>query len=721
MFTPPWWLLVWLFVSSLGLHRVLAAIVCQNTTTINRVQFASDFLFLIDISPSMCPYQLAIADGLSTFVQNLADRSVNARFGIVTFGGLPSIYLPFTMDGNVTQSALRAVGCSGLAQEAGLEAIRVVLTNPADLAQTCMSDFTTSQDCSLQWNPASQKQIILVTDEDSDLPLLAKYTLAGQNASAYACATTLVDSRRCPKSYPPYSTYQFEPTFSPSIYYKSSRQNQIYRNSPEPIVLADVAYAEIAATANAILSSQALVSILIKSDFNANIYGPQSTFDSHNAYYNTLASSTSPPPAQSTIHTSLAQYGNPGDSAENDDYTGFDSARTLQNLQGSGLAQSLQALVLQGNGYLRTYALQDFCASGNATMSGSFYTSNFFDQVVHSVICMTVPGGNLSSSGLQIGASLYSAKLSSCDNISMYLNQSGSPISLLGAAVVNGNVTNQGSLASAALQVYFGDFYGANTSYPQSNASDLSLTFQYLSKVSSALLATADNARYELNNSQISIGQSSPEDVIAIVTIAAGDLSRCTRLVLDSLPSQSCNQTLTLILNIEEAGDIQVSNLDMSGLSPYQTHLVLNFANATTVAFSGNTSLFGMVLAPSATLTRFAGRLNGSMFVREVSLVSDTDLPSYISIESAPFQGCLPFETVQEPPIATSTTIIAATVAGGVAAVGAAGAAIFFYRTNFIRSNILTNAMTGNPFSGQMNPLYQSPGGLHDNPLYEGA
>lgn len=76
----------------------------------------------------------------------------------------------------MTAANLLAVGCSQGGQEAGLEAIRMVLADNqgADLKPACTA-ATSLADCVLSWRQNTtdtpvKKMIIMATDEDSDRP-----------------------------------------------------------------------------------------------------------------------------------------------------------------------------------------------------------------------------------------------------------------------------------------------------------------------------------------------------------------------------------------------------------------------------------------------------------------------------------------------------------------------------------------------------------------------
>lgn len=72
---------------------VSAAVVCQTQPQME----PTDFVFLMDASPSMCAYSASIANGLNNFVQLLENNNVDARFAIVSFGGSPQLIQPFSV------------------------------------------------------------------------------------------------------------------------------------------------------------------------------------------------------------------------------------------------------------------------------------------------------------------------------------------------------------------------------------------------------------------------------------------------------------------------------------------------------------------------------------------------------------------------------------------------------------------------------------------------
>jgi len=124
----------------------------------------ADFVFLIDTSTSMRAEIGNVASGLSAFAAGLAQRNVDARFSVVTFGTEPILELHFTPDVMALEATLRSLNLTG-GHETGLEAIRMALgASPLALADA------TGGNGRLAFRPDAIKNLVLATDEDSDLP-----------------------------------------------------------------------------------------------------------------------------------------------------------------------------------------------------------------------------------------------------------------------------------------------------------------------------------------------------------------------------------------------------------------------------------------------------------------------------------------------------------------------------------------------------------------------
>ncbi|KAI9334437.1 hypothetical protein BDR26DRAFT_805434, partial [Obelidium mucronatum] len=294
----------------------------------------------------MCAYNLQISSSLRRFVSGLDGTNIDARYAVVAFGGLPSVLVPFTVDIPQKKLVLAKVGCSRDGWEAGLEALRMTLqpNNGTDMDRSnCIAPYT-GRNCIINWRPGAQKHIIMATDEDSDIPILNSYLMPGQSDAF------------CPSGYAfGCGQMAIEPPFTPSYFWKDGLNWNYFRNSSESLVLAQPYYEEIKLTAKLIINSGVSLSLLMKSDFNANLNGPQSTYNSFNKFFNRMETN------KSNIgygHTAIAQYGDPHLQVQDSVFGNFDPEATLENLRKSGIASSLQGSVLANGGIMRVYQIQ---------------------------------------------------------------------------------------------------------------------------------------------------------------------------------------------------------------------------------------------------------------------------------------------------------------------------------------------------------------------------
>ncbi|KAJ3068214.1 hypothetical protein HDU98_008624 [Podochytrium sp. JEL0797] len=338
---------------------------CSNITQ----SVPADFLFLIDGSSSMCLYNQQIAANLALFVDQINAKNISARYSVIGFGGQPSILLPFTSSAVDAKAALLAVGCSRSGWEAGMEAIRMTLNpnNGSDMIKACTGSYTSA--CSLIWrNGNVQKQIIMATDEDSDIPTSNTYMMPAQGNAL------------CPSGYNngiSSSCSGIEPPFQPRQFYGKN----FYRNSSVPIVLEDPYYTEIVVTANLIVSTGASISLLMQSTFNANTAGPQSTFDTYNQLYKDVY----PTATQNHAHTAIVQYGDPLLQSQSSTFGEFSASATYLNLETNQLQTSLQAQVLRKNGMMRLYMIQDII---NPTIGPSIL-QNMYTAITNRIVNCT--------------------------------------------------------------------------------------------------------------------------------------------------------------------------------------------------------------------------------------------------------------------------------------------------------------------------------------------
>jgi hypothetical protein len=151
---------------------------------------AADFVFIIDATVSMAGEIAAVKNGLGSFVTSLNTNNINARFAVVLFGGPTEIIQDFTTDQTTTEAAFDVISVNGAVPgvhnnhnvnpEAGLEAIRIVLN--AAVNNTIQRNNVGGSG-PLAFRPDARKNLILVTDENSDLPYYVENREAGQTGT----------------------------------------------------------------------------------------------------------------------------------------------------------------------------------------------------------------------------------------------------------------------------------------------------------------------------------------------------------------------------------------------------------------------------------------------------------------------------------------------------------------------------------------------------------
>jgi len=315
---------------------------------------------------------------MQSFVSKLEARNVtDARFAVALYGGVPIIMQPFSTDAVATQNVLKSVGCKRDGQEAALEAIRMALTNNGgDMLKGCADQAT----CTLNWRTDVTKSIIMATDEDSDLPTRSTYRMNGQTASSSLCALQYTRNwNQKAQQYTYNCDYSFEPDFNAKGFWDSMRQ--YVRESKDMIAMTAPYQAEIDLTANLLAQHQVQMNMLIKTDGNANTYGPQSSYDKTSRYWNATHQQGSTDVDSVGSDTITMQFGHPDMNVQSADFSNFDQQATYNNLVQKGFRNSLQAQVLSKNGVMRLFKLQDVVDP----VKGDMVTDGFFEATVDMV------------------------------------------------------------------------------------------------------------------------------------------------------------------------------------------------------------------------------------------------------------------------------------------------------------------------------------------------
>lgn len=205
-----WYILLTIALSVLAAK---AGRVCTDTVTTKPSQ--ADYLFLIDASGSMCSKIAGVKSGLLGFSQQIQASQIIARFGVVQFGGTPVILMPFNNNATLLAQVIGGIQCYAGGQEAAFEVLRgsVPPENGRLFGRGCSADVggADPSNCNINWNLNATKALILVTDEDSDLPNIGAYRMPGQDASASFCYLQRDSAGNCQ-----WAGYQFEPSFTSS-------------------------------------------------------------------------------------------------------------------------------------------------------------------------------------------------------------------------------------------------------------------------------------------------------------------------------------------------------------------------------------------------------------------------------------------------------------------------------------------------------------------------
>lgn len=137
----------------------------------------ADFVFIIDATGSMAGEINSVKNGLGEFVAGLDDANIDFLFSVVLYGGAPELVLDWTDNQIATENAFDSIRVNGAVSgfqnnhnvnpEAGLEAIRIVL---GDASNNTLLRNNVGGTGPLDFRDGAIKNLILVTDEDSDRP-----------------------------------------------------------------------------------------------------------------------------------------------------------------------------------------------------------------------------------------------------------------------------------------------------------------------------------------------------------------------------------------------------------------------------------------------------------------------------------------------------------------------------------------------------------------------
>lgn len=147
-----------------------------TAATAQQAKTKADFMILLDRSVSMRTPLKTVRNQLDLFFKKVNDPAnrIDGRVTLILFGGDPELAVPFTSTQNAKRvlDAIDNVKINTNYPEAGLEAIRVAL-NAASLGTRFPQPPTFRSD--------ALRNVILITDEDSDAPSHATNRMMGQD------------------------------------------------------------------------------------------------------------------------------------------------------------------------------------------------------------------------------------------------------------------------------------------------------------------------------------------------------------------------------------------------------------------------------------------------------------------------------------------------------------------------------------------------------------
>ncbi len=176
-----------------------------------------------------------------------------------------------------------------------------------------------------------------------------------------------------------------EPDFTPRelIWLPSQFGYQWVRNGTN-LTLAEPFTKEIELTAAAILNNGAIVNFIMSKKVGTTDFhmGPHSSFNPRNSFYFTLRNVD--PSLADNVTVVTKQFGDPDLQVQNENFTNYNTAKTIENHQ-SQLSDSLLYRVLSGGGFMRLFDINVFAEKSigsGLTAAQSQIVNAFYQSIV---------------------------------------------------------------------------------------------------------------------------------------------------------------------------------------------------------------------------------------------------------------------------------------------------------------------------------------------------
>ncbi|RKO98034.1 hypothetical protein CAUPRSCDRAFT_10345, partial [Caulochytrium protostelioides] len=326
-----------------------------------------DYLFLIDTSHGAnVNAQVAFDKAHQSIFSAIAVAGQDARVSIVVIGGPPALRMAPTNNEatfNATLAQIFKVERNG--QESMLEAIRISLSpNPMNtkygFLQQCVTE--SSNLCTFRWRAGAAKNIVAITNEDSDLPYWPANRNSAQTPDSSMCAMMTRMDFQNGTSILPWTTCSssslVEPAWvGPKVMlagrlswmpeFISPNSQQWFRSTGDKIALHPAYQREVLDTARLLIKNQVFLTITVDANGGSNNpWGPVSVWNPKNPLYRAGTDFDN-------VSQAMRQYGDPN--LSQDVETGYNLTSTYNNHLQNGLSGSLTSLVLSGGGWVRLW------------------------------------------------------------------------------------------------------------------------------------------------------------------------------------------------------------------------------------------------------------------------------------------------------------------------------------------------------------------------------
>jgi choice-of-anchor A domain-containing protein len=290
---------------------------------------------------------------------------------------------------------------------------------------------------------------------------------------------------------------------------------------------------------------------------------------------------------------------------------------------------ALALVLVPGLASADSYSFGQMTSDFNAVTVGNPATGdngNFTSSGSATVGCIAA-SGNVSLGSYSVGQGATAGCSAGGTNVA--------PIVAGGSVTFNGGSIS-GNAAGAPPIIYgttdsLSSIGMSGTPVQRANAVDWSTTRATVTSLSTSLAALSSNGTTSIAFNNITLAGS--DATTNVFSISGNALAAASSLTINA-PATS-----TVIINVSGT-NITMQNFGITLVGVDQTHVLFNFAQATSLTYTG-IDITGTVLAPNAAVSANGGRVDGTV------IASSYNGPG--ALYSAPFAGTLPTTSVRVP------------------------------------------------------------------------